>query len=129
MKIYNFILIAAAIYCGKSICAAQDYNFSFKNKSPRPVQIEVMHQLTPITQLTSVGVGQMFTNTINVKEVTRMYIYYCPDDTWCKTRKPQRMTATFTPHKPIHIVFDGNKVHPQLKRFKNVGSSDIKVIK
>jgi len=124
-----FILIAALLYCGQSIQASQNYNFSFKNKSPRPVQIEIMQQLTPITKLTSVGAEQMFTATINTKEVTRMYIYYCPDATWCKTLKPEGMTAIFTPHKPIHISFDGKTVRPQLKRFKNVGSSDIKVIK
>jgi hypothetical protein len=124
-----FILIAALLYGSQSIRASQDYNFSFKNKSPRPVQIEIMQQLTPITKLIAVSAGDMFTTSINTKEVTRMYIYYCPDTTWCKTLKPERMTATFTPHKPIHITFDGKTVRPQLKRFKNVGSSDIKVIK
>jgi hypothetical protein len=130
MKIINSIIfIAAALYCCPRIYASEDYNFSFKNKSPRSVQIEIMQQLDPITKLTTVGAGQMFTKAINTKEVTRMYIYYCPDATWCKTLKPERMTATFTPHKPIHITFDGKTVRPQLKRFKNVGSSDIRVIK
>ncbi len=124
-----FVLLIAVIGGQSTLSADQDYNVSFKNKSPRTVQIELIQQIKPITNLTTVAVGDMYTATINTKEVTKMHIFYCPDDAWCKKLKPERMTVIFTPNKPIHVTYDGKTVIPQLKRFNNVGSRDIRVIK
>ena len=109
--------------------SAAEYTFSFKNKSPRDVQIELVQQLKSVTPLNTVQAGQMYTANINISEPTKMYLYYCPDNTWCKTLKSERMTAIFNPKKQIHISFNGKKLRPQLKRLQNIGSGDIRLIK
>src|SRR5580704_10961902 len=121
----NFLITGVTIIATQQLSAGDSYTFSLKNKSPRAVQIELMQQLSYITKLRSVQAGDMFTADINIKEPTKMYLHYCPNDTWCKTTKPERMTVVFTPKKQIHVVYDGEKIRPQLKRLKNVGSGDI----
>lgn len=125
---YTKIVVACTCTFVINVNAAED-TFSFKNKSPRSVQIELVQQLQQITPLISIQAGQTYTANINTAEPTKMHLYYCPDNTWCKTLKPERMTAIFNPKKQIHISFDGKKLRPQRKRLKNIGSSDIRLIK
>lgn len=122
------ILAIALLAAGINIRAAE-YTFSFKNKSNRAVQIELIQQLQSITALRTIQPSALFTTTIDTNQITKMHLYFCPDDVWCKTLQPERMTAIFTPKKPIHISFDGKKLRPQMKRLKNISAGDIRLIK
>ncbi len=127
---FRHVKIVVAFVCTFVInISAAEYTFSFKNKSPRAVQIELVQQLKQITTLTSVQPDQMYTANIDITEPTKMHLYYCPDNTWCKTLKPELMKVIFNPKKQIHVSFDGKKLRPQLKRLKNIGSGDIRLIK
>jgi len=103
------LLLAGLVGTSVSVSAV---DFHLKNKSALDIQYEVTNAGRALgVKRLAAGSGQGV--NINIKEGTRLDIFYCPTATYCKTSRPKLLSASFPYNKRIFVKWDGKTLRPQ----------------